>query len=65
MQREREQELERCVGRLPARLREAVLLRFGQDLDYRAIGAAVGCSEGNARARVFRAVHQLREEVRR
>ncbi|MBL8957298.1 MAG: RNA polymerase sigma factor [Myxococcaceae bacterium] len=63
MQREREQELGRAIALLPARLREAVLLRFGQELDYRAIGSAVGCTEGNARARVFRALKQLREEV--
>jgi RNA polymerase sigma-70 factor (ECF subfamily) len=63
VQRERQAELDRAVARLPARLREAVLLRFGQELDYRALGAAIGCSEGNARARVFRALKQLREEV--
>jgi len=63
MKRERELELGRAVSSLPPRLREAVLLRFEHELDYRAIAAAAGCSEVNARARVFRALKQLREEV--
>ncbi len=52
------------VSKLSLLLREAVLLRFEQGLDYRAIGRVCGCSEGNARARVFRAVEQLRTAQR-
>ncbi|MBX7117180.1 MAG: RNA polymerase sigma factor [Myxococcaceae bacterium] len=52
------------VRKLSPLLREAVLLRFEQGLDYRAIGLVCGCSEGNARARVFRAVEQLRTAQR-
>jgi RNA polymerase sigma-70 factor (ECF subfamily) len=64
VEREREQELSRAVAALPPGLREALLLRFGQGLDYRAIGAALGCSEVAARTRVFRAVKLLKQDVR-
>jgi RNA polymerase sigma-70 factor (ECF subfamily) len=60
---ERTLALHRAVSRLPPRLREAVLLRFEQGLDYRALGEAVGCTEVNARTRVFRGLALLREST--
>jgi RNA polymerase sigma factor (sigma-70 family) len=43
--------------------REALLLRLDADLDYRAIGEALGCAEGAARVRVFTALRRLREAL--
>ncbi len=60
---ERQAALHRAVARLPARLREAVLLRFEQGLDYQSLGEAVGCTEVNARTRVFRGLALLREST--
>lgn len=49
-----------CVTTLPPAMREALLLRFDGELDYRNIGAALGCTEGAARVRVFDAIRRLR-----
>lgn len=57
---ERKRWLETSLTKLSPLLREALLLRFELGLDYREIAASCGCSEGSARARVFRAVEQLR-----
>lgn len=45
--------------------REALLLRFWQGRDHRAIGSAMGLSEDTARKRVARAVEKLRGVMRR
>lgn len=60
---ERQAALHRAVARLPPRLREAVVLRFEQGLDYQSLGEAVGCTEVNARTRVFRGLALLREST--
>lgn len=54
------QHARKAIDELPETLRESVLLRLDAELDYRAIGEAVGCTEGAARVRVFTAIRRLR-----
>jgi RNA polymerase sigma-70 factor, ECF subfamily len=49
-----------CLGRLPAAMREAVTLRFQQDLSYLEISHLTGSSAGALRVRMFRAMDSLR-----
>jgi RNA polymerase sigma-70 factor, ECF subfamily len=53
-------ELARMLGRLPAALREALLLVAVQGLSYDEVAAVQGCAVGTAKSRVFRARHLLR-----
>lgn len=54
-------EVRRHLGRLTAKEREAVALRFGTELSSEEIGAALGISATAARMLVYRAVGKLRE----
>ena len=49
-----------AVGRLPARQREALILRKYQGLDYAAIATVQGNSAEAARANVYQALRRLR-----
>jgi RNA polymerase sigma-70 factor (ECF subfamily) len=60
LERERERRLRATLLELPAKLREAVLLRFDQGLDYAEIASAVGRSEATIRSHVFHAIRRLR-----
>ncbi len=53
------------VRRLPEEFREAVMLRFYQDLDYRSIARIIGCSVSTAKYRVKRALAMLKSEWER
>ena len=55
-------ELWRAVRCLPPKQRDAVLLRYVNDLAHAEIGAALGCSEAAARRNVHEGVKKLREE---
>jgi RNA polymerase sigma factor (sigma-70 family) len=55
--------LDEAVARLPARDRDAVLLRYYRRLSLREVAEALGMTEDAARKRVSRAVARLRESL--
>ena len=58
-------ELEHLTGTLPPTERAAVVLRYGYDLTYAAIGDALGSSEEAARAAASSGVRRLRRNLER
>jgi RNA polymerase sigma factor (sigma-70 family) len=59
------QQLEPLTGELPPKERAAVVLRYGYDLPYAEIGAALGSSEEAARAAASSGVRRLRRNLER
>lgn len=53
--------IDRALGALPPELREAVVLRDVEGLDYREIAAALGVPLGTVESRIFRGRARLRQ----
>jgi len=52
------------VSQLPARQREAFLLRYWEELDVAETAAVMGCSEGSVKTHCSRAVHALAKSLK-
>jgi RNA polymerase sigma-70 factor (ECF subfamily) len=56
--------IEQGLERLPARQREAFLLRYLEELDVAETAATMGCSEGSVKTHCSRATHTLAQWLR-
>ena len=56
--------IEQEVARLPARQREAFLMRYWEELDVAETAQAMGCSEGSVKTHCSRATHALAAALR-
>jgi RNA polymerase sigma-70 factor (ECF subfamily) len=56
--------IERALQNLPARQREAFVLRYWQDMNVAETAAVMGCSEGSVKTHCSRAVHALAATLR-
>ena len=63
LERERQRRVQSALLGLSTKLREAVLLRFDQGLDYPDVARILGCSESTTRSRVRLAMERLRGEL--
>jgi RNA polymerase sigma-70 factor, ECF subfamily len=63
--RERRRELLRALAKIPEPQREAMLLRFDEELSYEDMAAVLGASESTLRSRVYHGLRALREAMGR
>ncbi len=58
------QGIEEEIQALPARQREAFLMRYWEEMDVAETAAAMGCSEGSVKTHCFRAIQALSKALR-
>lgn len=51
--------IEKAIEKLPARQREAFILRYWEDMDVAETAQSMGCSQGSVKTHCSRAVHTL------
>ncbi|OGA02124.1 MAG: RNA polymerase sigma factor [Betaproteobacteria bacterium RIFCSPLOWO2_02_FULL_62_17] len=56
--------IEKEIKKLPARQREAFVLRYWEEMDVAETAAVMGCSEGSVKTHCSRATHTLAEALR-
>lgn len=56
--------IEQEIEALPARQREAFLMRYWEEMDVAETAAAMGCSEGSVKTHCFRAIQALSKALR-
>ena len=56
--------IEQEISRLPARQREAFIMRYWEELDVAETARAMGCSEGSVKTHCSRATHALAVALR-
>jgi len=61
IRRDASESIAEALGELSPRLREAIVLRYGQGLTYREIAAVVGCPQKTAESRVRLGHQRLRQ----
>lgn len=57
-------EIEAAVAKLPARQREAFILRYWEELDVAETAKVMGCSEGSVKTHCSRAAHALQQTLK-
>jgi RNA polymerase sigma-70 factor (ECF subfamily) len=57
--------IEIALGKLPARQREAFVLRYWEDMDVAETAKIMGCSDGSVKTHCSRAVHALATELKK
>jgi RNA polymerase sigma-70 factor, ECF subfamily len=62
---ERRRRVRQALARLPERMREALLLRYGEDLRYDEMTAVLGTGESTLRSRVHKGLRLLRAAIER
>ncbi len=60
---EQTEQVRRAVGSLPARQRATLVLAYYQQLSYREVAAALGCSEGTVKTQMYRALRTLAQKL--
>lgn len=58
------QGIEKEILELPARQREAFLMRYWEEMDVAETAAAMGCSEGSVKTHCFRAIQTLSKALK-
>ncbi len=62
--RQRLAAIEQALSELPARQRQAFLLRYWEEMDVSETAKAMGCSEGSVKTHCFRATKALAEKLK-